>query len=156
MNKYLILLMTFICSVQKGFCEVEALSPDLSTSLKVHTAQHEPGIFSIVIALLVVICLIYVTGIIYSKLNVLGSNTVKKQLKNYDLTSAVVLSTTQLGQNRNLHVIEVGGERLLVGATQTSINLVKDLGSADNPVENKPEENKVEIVDDFDLHKKYL
>lgn len=154
MKKYLFLMMSFIFIMQKGFCETAAVNQDLSQSLKVHS--NEPGIFTIVIALLFVICLIYITGLIYSKLNIVGANTVKKQMKNYDLCHVAVLSTTQLGQNRNLHVVEVDGRKLLVGATQNSINLIKDLSNLHSFDDLKQEEIEVEIVENFDLHKKYL
>lgn len=160
MKNYLLIAIILMSAVQKGFCETAAVAPvvseNLSNSLKTHSS--EPGIFTIVIALLFVICLIYITGLIYSKLNLVGANTVKKQLKNYDLSKVIVLSTTQLGMNRNLHVIEINGKRLLVGATQHCVNLIKELGGDEEiePVAVKPDENEIEIVEDFDLHKKYL
>lgn len=152
MKKYLFLIMgIFMLTAQRVFSAVEAVSPDLEGSLKTHT--HEPGVMSIVFSLLIVIFLIYVTGLIYSKLNIVGANTVKEQLKNYDLSRATVLSTTQLGQGKNLHVIEIDEKRYLIGATPNSINLIKELES----IKVKADEAKPsEPVDEFDVHKKYL
>jgi len=133
MNKYLLLVMTFVMTAQKSLCVTD------------------------------VVCLIYITGIIYSKLNILGAKTVKKQLKNCDmhLNHAVILSTTQLGQNKNLHVIEVNNQRLLIGATLNSINLIKELEDVEEikeieQLQAPKEEEKVETIEEFDLHKKYL
>lgn len=160
MNHFLLSIIILISTAQQALCETTAVAPavteNLSTSLKTHSS--EPGFFTIVIALLFVICLIYITGLIYSKLNIIGANTVKKQLKDYDLSKVVVLSTTQLGQNRNLHVVEINGKKLLIGATQQCINLIKELDEVQEVGinEEKPNEHEVEIVDDFDLHKKYL
>lgn len=178
MNKYLYLLSGILMiSSQKAFCITESISPELEQSLKVHS--NEPSVMMIIFALVIVISLIYVTGLIYSKLNIVGAKTVQEHLKNYDLSKVVVLSTTQLGQGKNLHVIEINNKRFLIGATPNSINLIKELGENQKKVE-KPEEpeksaefgiehNPMDIIYDkdkpeinveplieFDIHKKYL
>lgn len=173
-----LLAAILLTSAQSVLAEVEAVSPELQQSLK--TTANEPNVFSIIFALGFVIFLIYITGLIYSRLNVVGAKAVKKQLKNYDLTKAVILSTTQIGQGKNLHVIEVNNQHYLIGATQNSINLIKDLGSIKletpdespipvvekikDPMEvlysghSEEVEEKVEKItkDEFDIHKKYL
>lgn len=173
MNKNLFLLAVIIMiSAQKALCAVEAVSPDLEHSLK--STANEPNFMTIIFALIVVISLIYITGLIYSKLNIVGAKTVQEQLRNYDLSKVIVVSTTQLGQGKNLHVIELNHKRYLIGATQNSINLLKELGEVQKelkkPVEpaviepinvlygeseEKPE-LKFENVEEFDVHKKYL
>ena len=100
MKKYIILATILITTAQSCFCTTEVVSEDLQQALKV-TSGHEPGVFSILTALFFVICLIYVTGIIYSKLNIMSAKTVKDQLKRHDLSGVMVLSTTQLGQGKN-------------------------------------------------------
>lgn len=128
MKKYLFLnIAILIMTAQKAFCLTDVLSSDLESSLK--SSSAEPNFMTIAFALLFVILLVYVTGIIYQKLNLVGAKAVKEQLKNYDLSKAVVLSTTQLGQGKNLHVIELNNNRYLIGATSDSINLIKELGS---------------------------
>lgn len=130
--KYLYLnIAIFMMTAQKAFCLTDLLSSDLENSLK--SSSSEPNFISIIFALLFVVFLIYITGIIYQKLNLVGAKTVKEQLKNYDLTKAVVLSTTQLGQGKNLHVIELNTNRYLIGATSDSITLIKELGSSAEP-----------------------
>ena len=162
MKKYLFLITSiFILTAQKALCITEAVSPELEKSLKTHA--NEPGIMSIVFALLFVIFLIYITGLIYSKLNIVGARTVQEQLKNYDLNKAVVLSTTQLGQGKNLHVIELNNKRFLIGVGQDSINLIKEFEYIEEPQdeikseEQEPEpEPEQEQTEKFDVHKKYL
>lgn len=155
------MVMTALLTVQSGMC-AEVVSPELKQALKMPT--YEPNFLSIAGALIFVICLIYVTGLIYTKLNVVGAQTVKKQLKNLDLSCVRILSTTQLGQGRNLHVIEVNNKHLLIGSTNESVNLIKDLDENEAP---KPvasfNEKKVECCEiaeveeeDFGLYKKYL
>ena len=109
-------------------------------------------------ALCFVIFLIYITGIIYSKLNVFGANTIKKQIKDYDWNRAVVVSTTQLGQNKNLHVVKLNDKYYFIGATNESITLLKELKTSENNNEeqnNNPEKTE-STKDNFDIHKKYL
>ena len=155
MKKNLMLVITLLMTAQICFCATEAVSEDLQQALKVHSS-NEPGIFSILMALIFVTCLIYVTGLIYSKLNIMSAKTVKNQLKNHDMRGVVVLSTTQLGQGKNLHVIEIDNTRLLIGVTPSSISLIKELDD-ENEIEDesKPKEDKIK-AEDFDLHKKYL
>lgn len=181
MNKYLFSILGFlIFTAQKAYCIVEAVSPELDESLK--TSSSEPSAMQIVFALLFVIFLIYITGIIYSKLNVVGAKTVKEQLKNAELNRAIVLSTTQLGQGKNLHVIELNDRRYLIGATLNSINLIKEIEvikedskkESDEPLHQDEEEidkaikflygsAREEVIEaeepskeEFDIHKKYL
>lgn len=127
MKKYLFLIIGIILiTAQSALCALEEVSPELEHSLKNHS--HEPGFGTIVFALIVVISLIYITGLIYSKLNIVGAKTVQEQLRNYDLNKATVISTTQLGQGKNLHVIELNNQRYLIGVTLNSISLIKELG----------------------------
>lgn len=153
-------------TAQKAFCAAEAISSDLKPALK--SSANEPNFLSVLSALLFVVALIYVTGLIYSKLNVVGAKTVQTQIRNNDLSRAVVISTTQLGQNKNLHVIELNKKHYLIGSTPGSINLIKELGSIKEveitTEKSQPEtksDNDIETVyveeqPNFDLHKKYL
>lgn len=170
MKKYLFLIGIILISAQSALCAVEAASPELQQSLK--TNAHEPNFMSIIFALVFVVALIYITGLIYSKLNIVGAKTVQEQLRNFDLNRAVVISTTQLGQGKNLHIIELNNQRYLIGATLNSINLIKELGEVKKEVKKQAEpaaeepinilygeenpEKKFETVEEFDVHKKYL
>jgi len=156
MKKYLFLIIgMFMLTSQQVFSLTESVSPELEESLKTHA--HEPGIMSVIFALFVVVLLIYVTGLIYSKLNLVGAKTVKEQLKNYDISRAVVLSTTQLGQGKNLHVIELHEKRYLIGATPNSINLIKELEEINQNKSVTGDLDKSKPAEpEFDVHKKYL
>lgn len=180
MKKYLSIISIMIISTIHAVCfAIDSVSPEVSQALKNQTA--EPGLSQIMFALIVVVALIYITGLIYSKLNIVGAKTVQNQLKNYDLSRVVVLSTTQLGPNKNLHVIELNSKRYLIGATPSSINLIRELEPA-SKLKNENDEEileessvdeaidvlygteeeepilqlKLEPVDEFDIHKKYL
>ena len=114
----------------------------------VNTAQaigHEPNLVSLVFSLLFVILLIYATGIIYTKLNKLGFATMKKQMGNLGNSRVAIVSTTPIGNNKSLHVIELDGKRMLIGAAANSINLIKDLGNYTENEEVSTEYSKIEI-----------
>lgn len=91
----------------------------------------EPNIISVVLSLAFVVLLIYLTGILYAKLNRVGFNTLKRQQGDFAKSHVSVISTTQLGNNKTLHVVELDGKRMLIGASQGAIQLIKDLGSSE-------------------------
>ena len=128
MKKYYLLLMSLIFTVQASYAD-SMIPASIHRALK-HSA--DVNYFSVVIALGVVILLIYITGIVYAKLNVLGHNAVKKQYKGLDNERIFIHSTTQIGNNKTLHVIEIAGKKLLIGVTNESINLIKDLDETEN------------------------
>ena len=55
-----------------------------------------------------------------------------------------VVSTTQLGNNKTLHVVELDGKRMLIGASSSAIQLIKDLGSSTDVVDDE-EYSRIEI-----------
>lgn len=106
-------------------------STDVST-LGVQSVGNEPSLISVVLSLIFVILLIYLTGIIYAKLNRVGFKTLKRQQREQSSIQVSVLSTTPLGGNKTLHVVELDGKRMLIGASAGAIQLLKDLGNIDS------------------------
>ena len=106
---------------------------------------QEPNLLSVVLSLMFVILLIYATGIIYTKLNKVGFNAMRKQLADADDSKVTVISTTPLGSNKTLHVVELDGKRMLIGASSSSIDLIKDLGSYPPQEIEEGEYSKIEI-----------
>lgn len=102
---------------------------DTTNLIGVQSVGHEPSIISVILSLAFVIILIYLTGILYTKLNKAGLKTLKKQQGDLAKSQVAVLSTTQLGGNKTLHVVELDGKRMLIGASTGTIQLIKDLGS---------------------------
>jgi hypothetical protein len=64
----------------------------------------------------------------------------KDDIKNYKLDNIIMLSTLQLGQGKNLHVVETNGKKILVGSTANSVNIIKDLGEDEEFMEENPKE----------------
>ena len=116
---------------------------NLSSLVGGGSVGHEPSILSVIFSLLIVILLIYVTGILYAKLNKMNAGTLRKQ-QGILKSQASVISTTALGNNKTLHVIELDGKRMLIGASSGAIQLIKDLGSVSE--EDREEEfSSIEI-----------
>ena len=142
---------------------VGAIARPLNEALKAH---HDPGYLSVVLSLIFVICLIYATGIIYNKLNNIGIKTFKAQNKDFREDNIIILSTTPLGANKTLHVVELNGKKMLIGASTNSIHLIKDLSEdittseaikeSIQPKNIEVEESETKEDEDFGLYKKYL
>lgn len=118
---------------------------DAANTLTTQSIGQEPSLISIVFSLVFVVLLIYATGIIYAKLNKLGLTTLKKQMGENANSQVSVISTTPLGNNKSLHVVELDGKRMLIGASTNSIHLIKDLGSFPPKDFEEGEYSKIEI-----------
>ena len=118
---------------------------DAVNTVAAQPVGQEPNFISMLFSLIFVILLIYATGILYTKLNKLGLKTMKKQLGDNTASHISVLSTTLLGANKSLHVVELDGKRMLIGAAANSIHLIKDLGSYTANEIEEGEFSKIEI-----------
>ncbi len=118
---------------------------DNVNNLAAQPTVAEPNLFSMVLSLIFVILLIYATGILYTKLNKFGLKTMKRQMGDNSASHVSVISTTPLGANKTLHVVELDGKRMLIGASTNSIHLIKDLGSCQNEDIEEGEFSKIEI-----------
>ena len=128
---------------------VSTTSPNVVSTTEAITTStqnigQEPSLVSLLFSLLFVILLIYATGIVYAKLNKLGLKTLKKQIGDSSKSQVSVVSTTALGGNKTLHVVELDGKRMLIGASTNSIHLIKDLGAYSTDIEDG-EYSKIEI-----------
>lgn len=115
-----------------------------TTALASQSIGNEPSLVSVVLSLLFVILLIYCTGILYAKLNKLGFRTLKRQQGELTKSHVTVVSTTQLGNNKTLHVVELDGKRMLIGASSGAIQLIKDLGGVSDE-DSEAEFSHIEI-----------
>ena len=97
---------------------------------------YEPNYFSMLLGLFLVVGLIYVTGFLYQKM-------IKFNISQDDIqiNKPQVISTTSLGQGRNLHVVKVGNSACLLGSTQNNITFIKD-------IELSEQSNKENVTND--------
>lgn len=124
MKKISTFLFAMVCFVQPVFASGEFLTSNIKHALK-HSV--DVSYMSVFVALGVVILLIYITGIIYAKLNVVGYKTLKKQYIDIGDTKLIIRSNTPIGNNKSLLVVELAGKRMLIGVTNDNITLIKDL-----------------------------
>jgi len=136
MKNFNLLLLFGLLFIQPAFAD-ETLTSNIKYALK---HSYEGSYVSVIIALGVVILLIYITGIIYARLNVLGHNTMKKQYLDLSDSKLLILSTTPIGNNKSLLVVELAGKKMLIGVTNESITLIKDLDEIDK---NKNQSKKI-------------
>lgn len=122
MNKLIwIFVSLFACNTQAFAINVPELTKSASVS-----GYGMPSLFQLVFSLFFVIALIYTTGWVYQKLNIVNRKQISKLSKNSDCSRFTVLQTMSLGQQRHLYTIEMNGKILLVGSTPSQINLIKE------------------------------
>lgn len=95
---------------------------------------YEPNYFSLLFGLAFVIALIYITGIVYQKLIKVKLSTNEDEANRIN-----IVSTTSLGQGKNLHIIKVNNSYSLIGATANNISHLKDFSKEE--IENFSKEN---------------
>ncbi len=118
---------------------------ETGTTVITQHAGYESGFASMLVSLIFVILLVYAIGILYTKLNKFGLKVMKGQIGRSSVNQVFVLSTTLLGTNKSLHVVELDGKRMLIGASANSIHLIKDLGSCSENEIVESEFSNVEI-----------
>ena len=118
---------------------------DTVNTVATQSVGQEPNFISMIFSLVFVIILIYATGILYTKLNKFGVKALKRQVGDSSDSQVAVISTTPLGANKTLHVVELGGKRMLIGASANSIHLIKDLGNYPPCEIEEGEYSKIEI-----------
>ena len=113
-----------ICFLLNSMVFAQATSEEIKEVLSKNT--YEPNYFSMILGLFLVVAMIYVTGFLYQKLT-----KINMKPKDAHLNKAQIISTTSLGQGRNLHVIKVGQSACLIGSTQNNITYIKDIELVD-------------------------
>lgn len=121
-----------------------------------------PSLLNLIVSMVIVIGLIYVTGWIYSKLNIVNRNKLKQltkdDLDNYKFN---VLQSMPLGQQRHLYSIQMNGKVLLVGSTPSQITLLKEFDECNQLLVETKDSTTVEkddldeTINIDDLYKKY-
>ena len=93
----------------------EAIKDALSANM------YEPSYPKLIFGLIAVVALIYLTGIVYKKLTKINLDK-----KNVEMIPEII-SSTSLGQNKNLYVVKLNSKYMLLGVTQNNISLIKDI-----------------------------
>ncbi len=127
-----ILILNFLSTM--CFAQDEVINKTEEVSKILAQDVYEPNYFGMILGLFLVVGLIYITGFLYQKLT-------KASIVNNDLylNKAQIISTTSIGQGRNLHVVKIGDKACLIGSTQNNITFLKDV-----ELQNKDDSEGVE------------
>ena len=127
-------MIIFLNSTASFAMESLYSSPEFQEVLK--QDNYEPNYFTLIFGLIIVICLIYFTGYFYQKLVGVNSKINKKTGWDDDFSKVEIISTTPLGQGKNIYVVEFRNKHLVLGATENQINLLREF-DANNTAGNK-------------------
>ena len=116
------IILSLIALNSVVFASNEAITKSEEVSQIVNSSHYEPNYFTMILGLFFVVGLIYVTGFLYQKLT-----KVNLKYENLYVNKPQIISTTSIGQGRNLHIVKVGDECCLIGSTQNSITYLKDV-----------------------------
>lgn len=158
-RNFVLTVLTFV------ICNAQANAVVLPQAMRDTMATNTvgmPSLLNLVISMIVVIAMIYVTGFIYGKLNIVSRSKLNA------LTGAdkekhrfTVLQSMPLGQQRHIYSIEMDGKIFLVGSTPNQISLIKEFEQNMPDFDIKKElfqedsGEKINSVDFDELYKKY-
>ena len=124
MKKILLSLFVLLGTANLSFA-VEL--PSVMKQTMAQEAIGMPSLLNLVLSMVLVIALIYFTGWVYTKLNLINKDKLKKITSdNSDFRHFTVLQSMPLGQQRYLYSIEMNGKIFLVGSTPSHISLLKE------------------------------
>ena len=163
MKKLLISLFMLLGVVNSSFA-VEI--PDVMRNTMSQDVVGLPSLLHLVISMVLVITLIYITGWIYTKLNIVNRQNLKKINKDDDSNRFTVIQSMPLGQQRYLYALEIKNKILLVGATQSQITLLKEFEKSSesdseqqvvnvDALDNVSDSKNKSSIDIDELYKKY-
>lgn len=118
MNK---IILAFFLLTNTALAGGMGMYQDNNELAEIGSNMYEPNWFSMILGLCFVICLIYLTSFLYQKL-------IKLKLdKEVSKNEIEIVTSKPLGQNKNLYIVNVNGEYLLLGATQNNITYIKEV-----------------------------
>ena len=141
MSLFFFLLTSLAAAAQEGVYS----GTELQNVLKQDT--YEPNYFTLIFGLIFVIFLIYLTGFFYQKLIGVGSKLNKKAIKSSQVNKVSVLSSMPLGRNKSIHVVEINGKTLVLGAADNQVSLLREFSESEV---NEYAKNIAEITEEED------
>ena len=159
-NKFITTFFVFTATTDAAF------SVNLPDAMK-QSMSHDygiPSVMNLVLSMIFVIALIYITGWIYTKLNIVNRKNIGKITESDDNMRFNIIQTMPLGQQRHIYSIEMNNKILLIGSTPSHINLIKefDKKAFDEEIGSDKKNDYTEPVTDIhkttnidELYKKY-
>ncbi len=160
-SKLSALLAVILITINSANAAIEI--PDAMKQTMAQEVSGMPSLLNLVVSMILVIAMIYLTGWIYNKLNIVNKNKLKSLTNNdTDLKKFTVIQSMPLGQQRYIYTVEMAGKILLVGSTPSHINLLKEFSENDFVVQNTISNQKTDVsnekensVNIDELYKKY-
>ena len=160
-SKLSALLAVILITINSANAAIEI--PDAMKQTMAQEVSGMPSLLNLVVSMILVIAMIYLTGWIYNKLNIVNKNKLKSLANNdTDLKKFTVIQSMPLGQQRYIYTVEMAGKILLVGSTPSHINLLKEFSENDFVVQNTISNQKTDVsnekensVNIDELYKKY-
>ena len=130
------LICGFLCGFQICYAGVDSQKTETPSQNKDSEFAFEVGeksstdinYLSVISSLLTVILLILLFAWVYKKfVGVSAEKLLSGKIKEAKENSISVLTTTPIGQNKFLHLIEVKGQKLLIGSTSNDIVMLKEI-----------------------------
>ena len=155
------LLAVILITINSANAAIEI--PDAMKQTMAQEVSGMPSLLNLVVSMILVIAMIYLTGWIYNKLNIVNKNKLKSLTNNdTDLKKFTVIQSMPLGQQRYIYTVEMAGKILLVGSTPSHINLLKEFSENDFVMQNTISNQKTDVsnekensVNIDELYKKY-
>ena len=159
-NKFFTALFVFLATTGAAF------AVNLPDAMK-ESMSHDygiPSVMNLVLSMIFVIALIYITGWVYTKLNIVNRKNIGKITESDENVRFNIIQSMSLGQQRHIYSIEMNNKILLIGSTPSHINLIKefDKKTFNEKYEKDKENDYTESVKDIqkttnidELYKKY-
>lgn len=129
---YWLLILILSCTLQLKMPNQSCFAQDkikpkqeeVKTTFKSDSLINPLVVFSNLLALIVIMLLL---AWLFNRLN--GSRLIRSLSGNKSSKRDMIniLSTTSLGQGKFLHVVEVGGQKILIGSTSSNISMLKEI-----------------------------
>lgn len=130
MKKLTGFLLGIILSNSHAYAVTEVLTEPMKKVLK--QSPSIPSISHIIISTIFMIVIIYAVAIIYQKLTAFNNKRFSGQdEKVFNLNKLKIINCLSLGPNKVLHIVEVNDKYLVLGSTQTNINLLKEFDKSE-------------------------
>lgn len=121
-NKFITILFVFLATTGSAF------AVNLPDAMK-QSMSHDygiPSVMNLVLSMIFVIALIYITGWVYTKLNIVNRKNIGKITESDNNMRFNIIQSMSLGQQRHIYSIEMNNKILLIGSTPNHINLIKE------------------------------
>lgn len=148
MKKLVSIILGVTLLNSNAYAVTEVLTEPMKQLLK--QSPSLPSISHIVISTVIMIFIIYAVAIVYQKLNLFNSKRFAGQDdKAFNLNKLKIVNCMSLGPNKAVHIVEVNDKYLVLGSTQTNINLLKefDKNQLNKIADVFPETNESQEID---------